>query len=114
VYTKLAKMLSVVQGTDQFSAAVTMQGANCVQCDCVLAALASGATSLTITVQESNDGENWTDVANGSSAISAVGYSTVKLPTSGNIASAWVRLKYSTAGSGGKSIFSAGLNTAMV
>jgi hypothetical protein len=102
MYTEVASKL-VVSGT-VFSQAVSMAGANGALFEYTIFTTPAG--TLTITLEESNDLENWaTHTAD--SARSAIGYFSKKVTS---IAGAYVRLKYVS--SSGDVIVAAGINTA--
>lgn len=108
MYSELASRLAVVSGTDGFSQAVSMDGANAVQIECTL--FAKGAGNVTATLQGSNDLENWdsSGITNGVVTLAGVGYATAQGTA---IAYRFVRLKYTQVTSG-TAILSAGINTA--
>ena len=106
MYYSVAQRLSIPTGTDLFSQAVSMRGANAVLVDFVVIVAGTGGT---IGVQQSNDLENWgTDDA--TVAASSVGFGTLRV---GTIASQYARLHYK-APTAGTAIITAGINTAML
>lgn len=106
MYTQVASKLAVVSGTDSFSQAVSMAGGNAVEVEATL--YAKGTNALTITVQVSNDLENWADAPSGPHlTMSTVGADQDQVPS---ISAAYVRLKYVQ--DGGTSIVAAGINVA--
>ena len=106
VFTQLALTGT---GTFEVSQAVSMNGANAAQVDCVLFALTASAT-VTFILQESNDLENWSTKATLATAPTAVGYSLQGQTTA--ISTAYVRLKATLTGSSPIAVLSAGINTA--
>lgn len=95
--------------TTGYSPSVTMAGANAVQLTLLLAVLT--ATSLTPSLEGSNDLSNWSTITTGWPAVSGVGYS---VPAAGTaIAFQYVRVKFVLAGTG-TVIFSANLATAQL
>lgn len=107
MYTQVATKLAVVNGTDQFSSAVAMDGNNAVQVEATVFNL-GGATSLVIEVQGSNDQQNWTVITTNSGLV--LGYSAPSKST--GIAFAFVRYRFSVTGTG-TILVAAGLNTSL-
>jgi len=111
MYSKLADNLFVSNSTEQ-TPAVAMGDDNAVQVDWTVISY-SGSGEITVTVQESNDLQNWSTV--GTDSISAVSYNTFTSPDQTSpgqrVASAYVRLQI-TAASGATAVVAAGLNSA--
>ena len=105
-YSQLSTKLAVVNGTDEFSQAVMMDG-NAVQLDATIYNL-GGATSLTIEIQGSNDRQNWSVVTTNNGLV--LGYSSPAKST--GVGFACVRLRYSVSGAG-TVIVAAGVNTSL-
>jgi len=119
MYQKLADNVAIAAGEQVESPAVSMEGANIVQVDAVLISVGSGFSSATITLEISNDLENWTEAdptdTTDQISFTTIGYKTATLRTdyaSGGtrISAAYVRLRYEAVG--GTAIFAAGINTA--
>jgi hypothetical protein len=110
MYQQVASKLYVQVGHDQFSQAVSMDGANAVMFE-VTAISSSGASPLlTVQLQESNDLQNWEDVSGAQVAnLSAPGYDSDS--TAADVAAAYVRLKY-TISEGDDFTVASGINTA--
>lgn len=104
MYVPLSTKLAVVDGKDEFSPAVSMDGNNSVQVEATIFNLT--ATSLTIEVQGSNDQTNWSPLTTNLGLV--LGYSAPNKTTS--IGFAHVRLRYSVVGTG-VVIVAAGVNT---
>lgn len=105
MYFQFSSKLAVVDGTDQFSSAVSMNGNNAAQLEATIFNL-GGATSLTIEVQGSSDMQNWSTITVNNGLV--LGYSApVK---SVGIGFGYIRIRYSVAGSG-TVIVAAGVNT---
>ena len=94
-------------GGDAYSQAVSMAGANAVEVECTIFNL-GGATSLSITVQQSNDLQNWSNV--GSSTTAVLGFTRL---SQSSIAGQYVRLLYRVVGTG-TIIMAAGINTCLM
>jgi hypothetical protein len=114
VYTKLADKLYV--DTTQYSNSVDMQGANAVQVEfSVLGLSGTNTPTVTLTVQISNDLENWSDHPGtpvGTDDIAnSIGYATFYLK---DIASQFARLKYTVSGTNPKFVIGVGVNTALL
>ena len=110
MYFQVATKMAVVFGTDGFTQAVSMEGANAVILDGTL--FAKGGGNTTVTLQGSNDMENWstTGFTGGSVAFTALGYMDGDAST---IAYRYVRLKINHATSG-TAIIALGINTAQL
>ncbi len=93
MYAQLATKLAVTQGTDQFSPAVSMAGANSSRFSVTLYNL-GGATNIATTLQGSNDLQNWENIGSAQTQT-AIGFSST---TNNNYTFAYVRLKYSVTG----------------
>ena len=63
MYVKTAECACVTQGADQMSQPVQMTGVNAVQISLVVMSFATGATSVTLTLEGSNDLENWATIS---------------------------------------------------
>ena len=111
MYYRVANQLVVVQGTDAFTQAVSMNGANQVLFDVVVVELVDSVdTALIVTLQEGNDLDNWKDVVS-TPSITEVGY-TSKQSVSG-ISAQYVRLNFSMPGvDGGMAVVAAGIDVA--
>lgn len=110
MYTQLASKLGVTTaGGAQYSPAVGMNGDNAFQVEITVYALASGATSVDVDTQGSNDLQNWTTFS-AAYNVAAVGYSAPTARTA--VAFQFVRLKYTSNGGGGTVVLACGLNTA--
>lgn len=110
MYTSVASKLVVSSAAPAYSKAVPMASANQVLFDVTVEAVAGTFQSLTVTLQESNDRQNWSDVVS-SAAIESVGYSTKQ--TASGVAGQVVRLKYSvSAADTGAAVITAGIDTA--
>lgn len=105
MYYPLSSKLCVVTGTDQFSAAIAMNGDNAVQLEATVFTL-GGATSLTLDLQGSNDTQNWSSIT--VSAGLVLGYSAPNKST--GVGYAFVRVRYSGVDAG-TIIVASGLNT---
>lgn len=105
MYTELSRKLAVTDGNDAFSPAVEMNGDNAVQMEATIFNL-GGATSLSISIEGSNDGENFSNITTNASLV--LGYSAPAKSTA--IALRSVRLRYSVVGTG-TVIVAAGVNT---
>ena len=104
MYTQLARNVHV--GTaEQFSQAVSMEGANAIAFNATVMAFSGG--TLTIQLQVSNDLENWFDVTSGTQTYTGVGYKRKRLT---DIAEAYARLSYSL--DDDYAVISVGINTA--
>ena len=84
------KLVSTFAETPQSSSAVPMNGGNAVAFEVTVFDIAA-ASELIITLQESNDLENWDDVSGAMLVITAVGYSDKAILNI--VASQYVRLK---------------------
>ena len=87
MYTQLATKLS---GTDERSHAVSMDGNNTVRIDVVVY-----TGTLTLTLQESNDGENWTANVSAFANVTGPAY---KLLGARTVAAQYVRIAWSAKG----------------
>ncbi len=105
MYTRLAQNVYVTN-SEQFSQAVSMEGANSVAFNVTVMEITSG--TLTVSVQASNDLENWNTLASTDKTFTAAGYGKKRIT---GIAETYVRLVYSM-GVSGSAIVSAGINTA--
>ncbi|KAF0241704.1 MAG: hypothetical protein FD180_4298 [Planctomycetota bacterium] len=79
---------------------------NTVKLEATIYALTGGASSVTATLQGSNDKQNWTTVTTWSGLVT--GYNQPAAVT--DIAFRWVRLRWAVVGGGG-AVVAAGLNT---
>lgn len=105
MYAAVSNKLSVVNGTDQFSSAVAMSGANAARVE--LTVFANSATSLSIDLQGSNDLQNWAIVGSAHTGYT-VGYNSFAETA---VSFQFVRLRYYVVGTG-TIIVAAGINTA--
>jgi hypothetical protein len=110
MYFNAASKLVVASGTDAFTQAVNMEGANAAMVEATL--FVKGSGNVTVTVQGSNDLENWdtTGISGGTITFTAVGYDDA---TATGIAYRFIRLKISQATSG-SGIIALGINTAQL
>ena len=94
--------------TSEFSQPISMGEANAVLIDFTVFVLSG---TVTVYVQESNDRENWDDVA--STVATVIGAYELRAPSAGSgIASRYVRVKYvQSVAEGAMSILSVGLTT---
>ncbi|MCE9581751.1 MAG: hypothetical protein K8T20_04455 [Planctomycetes bacterium] len=110
MYTQLASKLSVTTaGGAQVSPAVSMEGNNAFQAEFTVYALVSGATSIDVDTQGSNDLQNWTTFSSAYN-LAVVGSSAPAARTA--VAFQFVRFKYTSIGGGGTVVLACGLNTA--
>ena len=111
MYTMVADKFVVTNAnTPQYTSAVEMGNDNAVYYELTIFTL-GGATDLTITLEESNDLENWSNPNDTPTAYNSIGYKQKKVPSSAGIASRYVRLKAAVTGTG-TVIFAGGINTA--
>lgn len=109
MYTQVASKLDVVTDA-KYSQAVSMEGANAVQMEATVFNIKGTSAELTISLQGSNDLQNWDTLGAFDSTFADIGYATKKLT---GIANAYVRLKYEmTTGTSPQAIVGAGINTA--
>ena len=87
MYTQLATKLT---GPDERSHAVPMDGANTVRIDVVVY-----TGTLTVTLQASNDGENWTAIGSPFANVTGPAY---KLLAARSVAAKYVRIAWSSKG----------------
>lgn len=85
-----------------------MTGANAVQMNVTV--FAQTATNVIVTLQVSNDLENWTDQATGTT-ITTIGYTLPAANTA--IAAAYARVKVALTGTG-TAVLAVGVNTAQL
>ncbi len=111
MYQQVARKLVVLQGTDEFSQGVSLENANAVFVEVVMFHLSGGgAPSLRVTIQQSNDLENWGDEGSDRVDLTKIEYGTLQKE---QMSSRYVRLKYSfISGSSSKAIVAAGIHTA--
>jgi hypothetical protein len=102
--------MAIPASTTLYTQALSMQGANAALATFVIFTL-GGASSVTPTLEGSNDMVNWTTIT-AYSAISSAGYQ-VASATSTDIAWQYARLKL-VAASGGTVILSADVSTALL
>lgn len=95
MYVKLAERLAVTQGTNQFSAAVSLSNANAARIGATLINL-NGGTNMALSLQGSQDLANWEDIT-GTLTLSAAGSGSVSVTA---ITFAWIRIKYVVTGAG--------------
>ncbi|NUN49079.1 MAG: hypothetical protein HUU15_09655 [Candidatus Brocadiae bacterium] len=96
-------------GSPEYSQPFDMQGANAFQLAIQLINLATGATSLSVDTQGSNDLQGWSTFGT-TITVNAVGQNFPAARTA--VAFRWVRLKVSCAGAGGVAVFFVDCNTA--
>ncbi len=117
MYQKLADKQVVIQGTDAYSAGIPLTGANTVQVEWTLFSLSGTTPTLTVSLQESNDLENWGTtlgtVMGTVASLSGPGYASFGYK---QIAAQYVRLKYSASAATGSAtgVVSAGINTVII
>ncbi len=100
MYWNLGEKLVLPNVTNyDYSQSVRLHGDNTVKLTCIIYALVSGASSVTVVLQGSNDRQNWITVATYSSL--ALGYNQPASTT--GVTFAYVRAKYSVVG-GGKAV----------
>lgn len=107
MYSTLARKLSVPNvAAYDFSRAVHVpRDANTVKLEATIFALNAGATSLSVTLQGSNDKQNWSTVTTWTGLTT--GYNQPAAAT--DVPFAWVRLRWTVVGGGSISL-AAGLN----
>lgn len=104
MYAQLASKMAISDTTDpNFSPAFSMSGANTAKAG--ITVFANSATSLTVTIQGSNDLQNWTDSTSDTGFV--VGYAA---SANRALAFAYGRLKYDVVGTG-TIVFAADVNT---
>lgn len=110
MYYTLANKLVVASSGTVFSQAISMDGANAVQVE--FTGLNVSATgTVTLTAQEGNDLENWSNLTTPSGttvSTNATPYNTFKVAS---IASRYVRVQFVCNGFG-PAVIAAGINTA--
>ena len=106
---QLVDNLSLNNTAPAYSPSVSMAGANAIQLSVLMSV--NSATSLTPSLEGSNDLSNWSSITSGWTAITTVGYSAPAAVSS--IAFQYIRVKFVFAGSG-TIIFSANLATAQL
>jgi len=106
----VADAMAIPASTTLYTQAMSMQGANAALVTFMIFTL-GGASSITPTLEGSNDMVNWTTIT-AYSAITSSGYQ-VASTTSTAIAWQYVRLKLAAA-SGGTVILSADVSTALL
>lgn len=105
----------VLDGADatEYSQPVAMAGANNQPwVDCVVFHFeGTGSPNLAISVEESNDLENWDDAFGGTPAIGTIGSEGYyEASHSEKVQGAYIRLKYKLTGTAPKVIFAANVN----
>ena len=105
MYAAVSNKLSVVNGVDQFSSAVSCQGANAARVEFTI--FANSATTLSIDLQGSNDLQNWALVGVAHTGFT-VGYNSFAETA---VSFQFVRLRCYVVGTG-TIIVAAGINTA--
>ena len=107
MYTELSlKQVLRDESLPEFSAPISMEGANAVYYEVTLFYLE--ATSVSVLVEESDDLENWSS-PNDSAKTFAGGYDAKRVT---GIGSAYVRLRYDmTSSTGEVAVLGAGINT---
>ena len=113
MYYEVANRLVISSGETTFSQAINMGGGNAVLANATFFNVTATTGTVSITLQEGNDLDNWTDNVSvgGTIAGTVASYGTMKLTS---IASQYVRLKYTMTGSSLKAVLSAALNTAQL
>lgn len=113
MYYDIANRLAIASGETTYSEAVSMAGANAVLVCATFFSVTSTAGTVSITLQEGNDLDNWTDNTDvgGTIAGTVPSYGTMKLTA---LASQYVRLKYTMNGASQRAVLSAGVNTAQL
>lgn len=107
MYHKCASACFCDSNADVFSQAVSMQGANGVLIEYTIYNIEGTSPTLTVTLQESNDLENWSDLS-ADTARSDIGYYSDKQT---GISAQYVRLKYAVGGTNSpKCVVSSGIN----
>ena len=117
MYSQVEQKLYVTEAAAAYSQAVSMAGANgvLVEATCFNYTI-SGGDSLRISVEESNDLQNWEDIS-GTAAeridFTGIGYDTAQV---GSIAAQYVRLKIEfwaaeTPVTSGEAVVAAGIHT---
>lgn len=108
--TSVAKRLFISNSTvpEEFSQAVSMQGANAAQMDATVFYTSSGGKAIIGHLQISNDLENWEDIGGYADTNLYLGYTQGNLIT--GIGAAYVRLRYTSDFAGLDSILAAGIN----
>lgn len=107
MYHRLVNRCTLTSGAVAYSRAVSMEGANSIQADIDVTQFAG--TSITIQAQVGNDLDNWSDQGS-SDSVAAVGSKLLAKVT--GIAMAYVRLRYTHAGTG-TCVFGSELNTSL-
>jgi hypothetical protein len=95
MYAVLSTRLAVTQGTNQFSAAVSMSGNNAARLGATLFNI-NGATNIAISLQGSQDLANWEDIT-GTLTLTDESAGTVSVT---GITFAYIRAKYVVTGAG--------------
>ncbi len=109
MYTQLASRLAITtSGGAEYSQAVSLDNMNAAKVEITIYNLASGASSVTLDIEGSNDMQNWSQIVQYTGI--GIGYSAQANSTS--IAYQFVRLKYLSVGGGGTAIIGAGINLA--
>jgi FlaG/FlaF family flagellin (archaellin) len=101
-FTLAQKLVVTSSGSPEYSQAVDMAGCNavCLEATCYSGSGSHPTNYLTLSLQQSNDGENWDPITTGFTApyVDGIGYKTATSTPS--IAGRYVRVKYVTTGTG--------------
>ncbi|MCE9581750.1 MAG: hypothetical protein K8T20_04450 [Planctomycetes bacterium] len=109
MYTQLASRLSATTSEGaEYSQAVSMDNSNAAKVEITIFNLATGASSVTLDIEGSNDMQNWSQIVQYTGI--GVGYSAQSNATA--IAYQFLRLKYLCVGGGGVAVIGAGVNLA--
>ncbi|MBK9387360.1 MAG: hypothetical protein IPN34_21305 [Planctomycetes bacterium] len=109
MHHSVAERLVVASSGTQYSEAVSMEGANAVYYDLVVYNIGTLA-SVKSRIQESDDLDNWYEVADSAdNTVFVAGYSAKRVTS---ITSAYVRLRFTGGSGSGNAILGAGINTA--
>ncbi len=88
--TNVASDVVVFNGRDEFSQAISMEGSNAVGVSVAISFLAPSA-QLDVYLQESNDLENWEDVATFAMRVTTIGYAADQ---EAELSMGYIRLRY--------------------
>jgi hypothetical protein len=111
MHTHVFTQLGLVgNGASEFSQPIAMNGANAAQVESVVFVNVGVAATVTFTLQESDDLENWTTKATLSNPPTDLGYYLQDKTT--GISTAYIRLKAALTGTSPRVVFSAGINIA--
>ena len=116
MYTQVAYALAVTEGTEAFSQAVSLSGANGVGVDATVINQGTDGT-LDVNIEVSNDLANWEAITIGTTGMiefgaNVIGYKSAQYPDSSadRIGFEYIRLRYTQGETGTTSIVSAGIN----